>query len=99
VSANDLCWALAAVARALRGAEPVVGNIAFDSCMKTPDHSMLDRALTLPIDVFLLMGRFPRRRVYAGGGSHAIEIERRHDEQDLQDGSGFCFGSVTVMLH
>ena len=51
-----LCWALAAVALALRGAEPVVSNIAFGSCMKTPDHPMLDRALTLPMDVFLLMG-------------------------------------------
>jgi hypothetical protein len=29
----------------------------------------------------------------------AIATNRRQDEQDLQDGSGFCFGSVTVILH
>jgi alkaline phosphatase D len=55
---GHLCRALLvfALALTLRGAEPVVSNIAFGSCIKTPDHPMLDRALTLPMDVFLLMG-------------------------------------------
>ena len=51
-----LCWVLAAFALTLRGAEPVVSNLAFGSCLKTPDHPMLDRALTLPMEVFVLMG-------------------------------------------
>ncbi len=51
-----LWWALAAAALTLRGAEPVVSNIAFGSCLKVPDHPMLDRTLTLPMDLFLFMG-------------------------------------------
>ena len=51
-----LLWAMVAVAPPLRAAEPLVSNIAFGSCIDTPEHPMLDRALTLPMDVFLLMG-------------------------------------------
>jgi hypothetical protein len=36
-------------------------------------------------------------RYRAGGGSHANATNGRQDEQDLQDGSKFCLGSVTVM--
>ncbi len=52
------CWALAGIALtpAPRAAEPVVSNLVFGSCLKVPEHPMLDRALTLPMDVFLLMG-------------------------------------------
>ncbi len=48
--------ALAAAGLTASGAEPVVSNIAFGSCMKRPEHPMLDRVLTVPMDVFLLMG-------------------------------------------
>ncbi len=39
----------------LRGAE-VVQDIAFGSCIRTVDHPMLARTLTLPMDLFLMMG-------------------------------------------
>ena len=51
-----LLWAMVAVAPPLRAAEPLVSHIAFGSCIDTPEHPMLDRALTLPMNVFLLMG-------------------------------------------
>jgi alkaline phosphatase D len=54
--AKHLCWALLAAVLTVRGAEPVVSNIAFGSCLKTPDHPMLDRTLTLPMDLFVFMG-------------------------------------------
>lgn len=40
----------------MTGAEPAVSDIAFGSCINHPEHPMLDRALTVPMDVFLLMG-------------------------------------------
>jgi alkaline phosphatase D len=49
-------WTVAALTLAAGGAEPVVRDIAFGSCINRPDHPMLDRALTLPMDLFLLMG-------------------------------------------
>lgn len=51
-----LFCSLAAIALAMPAAEPVVSDIAFGSCIKTPEHPMLERALTLKMDVFLLMG-------------------------------------------
>ena len=51
-----LWWACAVLALPLRATEPVVSNIAFGSCINVPEHPMLDRALTLPMEVFLLMG-------------------------------------------
>lgn len=39
----------------LRGAE-VVQDIAFGSCIRTVDHPMLARTLTLPMELFLMMG-------------------------------------------
>ena len=51
-----LSWAWIALAPPLRGAEPVVSDMAFGSCIKTPEHPMLDRALTLPMDLFVFMG-------------------------------------------
>lgn len=47
---------LAAAVLTAGGAEPVVSNLAFGSCVKDLGHPMLERALTVPMDVFLLMG-------------------------------------------
>lgn len=47
---------LLAAALPLAGAEAAVRDIAFGSCIKRVDHPMLDRALTLPMDLFLLIG-------------------------------------------
>lgn len=49
------CGALAALAVSV-GAADVVRDVAFGSCMDKTEHPMLDRALTLPMDLFLLMG-------------------------------------------
>ena len=47
---------LAAVSLPVRGAEKRVGEIAFGSCLKHPEHPMLERVLTLPMDLFLFLG-------------------------------------------
>lgn len=46
---------LAAATLSARAAE-VVDEIAFGSCIKKVDHPMLARALTLPMDLFILLG-------------------------------------------
>jgi len=46
---------LAAAFLPLRGAE-VLRDIAFGSCIRGVDHPMLERVLTLPMDLFLMMG-------------------------------------------
>ena len=46
---------LAGVARPAEPA-PIVDEIAFGSCIKNVEHPMLERALTLPMDVFLFLG-------------------------------------------
>lgn len=38
------------------GAEAVVDEIAFGSCIKNVEHPMLERALTLPMDLFIFLG-------------------------------------------
>jgi alkaline phosphatase D len=51
--------ALAAVvsgAARLRAATPVIDEIAFGSCIRNPEHPMLERALTLPMDLFIFLG-------------------------------------------
>ncbi len=40
---------------ALRGQSPV-SDVVFGSCLKPVDHPMLDRVLTLPMDLFLFLG-------------------------------------------
>jgi alkaline phosphatase D len=47
---------LAVFTLTLHGAEPIVDEIAFGSCIKNPQHPMLDRVLTLPMDLFLFLG-------------------------------------------
>jgi len=42
-------------ASAVRGAEPL-RDIVFGSCIRKVDHPMLERTLTLPMDLFLFMG-------------------------------------------
>ena len=51
------CVLLLALSRvpAARGAD-VIRDVAFGSCMDQTEHPMLERALTLPMDLFLLMG-------------------------------------------
>jgi phosphodiesterase/alkaline phosphatase D-like protein len=51
------CLALLAMWRceALLAGEPV-NDIAFGSCLNKTEHPMLDRALTLPMDVFIFLG-------------------------------------------
>lgn len=46
---------LTAVVLPVRGAQ-IVDEIAFGSCIKDVEHPMLDRALTLPMDLFLFLG-------------------------------------------
>jgi alkaline phosphatase D len=51
-----VCVAMAGLLSGVgRAAEPVRA-IAFGSCLKTPEHPMLDRVLTLPMDLFVFMG-------------------------------------------
>lgn len=38
------------------GAQKIVDEIAFGSCLKKVEHPMLDRALTLPMDLFVFLG-------------------------------------------
>jgi alkaline phosphatase D len=47
--------ALAAALAPLPAAE-IVDEIAFGSCLKPVDHPMLDRVLTLPMDLFIFLG-------------------------------------------
>ena len=47
---------LLAVAPPLAGAETLLRDVAFGSCSKHPEHPMLDRVLTLPMDLFVFMG-------------------------------------------
>lgn len=48
-----ICGSLAV--SSLRAAEPL-RDIGFGSCIRNLDHPMLDRVLTLPLDLFLFMG-------------------------------------------
>jgi alkaline phosphatase D len=45
----------AAESAPVRGGEPI-RDIAFGSCIKNLEHPMLDRALTLPMELFLFLG-------------------------------------------
>lgn len=51
--------------------EPL-GDILFGSCLNTADHPMLDRALTLPRDLFIFMGD----NVYADKGGAPMMREK-----------------------
>ena len=55
---SSLLLCLLALALTVSGsAQPkVVDEIAFGSCIKDPNHPMLDRVLTLPMDLFLFLG-------------------------------------------
>jgi len=46
---------LVTVPSAVRGQTPIA-DIVFGSCLKAVDHPMLDRTLTLPMDLFLFLG-------------------------------------------
>eukprot|EP01031_Cornospumella_fuschlensis_P048677 gene48677-59600_t len=46
----------AAATGAAAAIEPPLRHVVFGSCIKSPEHPMLDRTLTLPMDLFLFMG-------------------------------------------
>lgn len=51
-----LLFAIVASGLPLLRGQPPVSHIAFGSCLKPVDHPMLDRVLTLPMDLFLFLG-------------------------------------------
>lgn len=52
--------------------EPPLQNIVFGSCLDTHEHPMLDRALTLPRDLFIFMGD----NIYADKGGIQMMKEK-----------------------
>ncbi|MDZ4406021.1 alkaline phosphatase D family protein [Prosthecobacter sp.] len=52
--------------------EPPLQNIVFGSCLDTHDHPLLDRALTLPRDLFIFMGD----NIYADKGGVPMMREK-----------------------
>jgi alkaline phosphatase D len=59
-------------AAASRAEEVVLQDIVFGSCLDTHDHPMLDRALTLPRDLFIFMGD----NIYADKGGIPMMREK-----------------------
>ncbi|HYE99373.1 MAG TPA: alkaline phosphatase D family protein [Planctomycetota bacterium] len=66
--------ALAACGPARETPEPVVREILFGSCLNVSDHPMLDRTLTLPMDLFIFTGD----NIYADTLDMAV-MRRRYD--------------------
>lgn len=54
--------------------EPVLRRIAFGSCINTNTHPMLDRALQVPFDLFILLGD----NIYADTTNAAV-MQRKYD--------------------
>src|SRR5689334_5311630 len=52
--------------------DPPLHRLAFRSCINTQAHPMLDRALTLPFDLFLLLGD----NIYADTTNAAVMAEK-----------------------
>jgi alkaline phosphatase D len=69
---------------ATNAAEPPLKHILFGSCLDTHEHPMLERAMTLPCDLFLFMGD----NVYADKGG----VPMMHEKYGLLKQSRFFKG-------